>query len=704
MSSRIDILIQAVDKASGALKSVGSSVGGLKSKLSGLTEVGKIAVGMLVRDLAQGAATAFGEAVELGGQIDTLRRSFESMRRSLGATDLSLEGLREATRGTVSDVDLLTAANQAMALGLPTDNLEEMFGAAMKLGAAMGIDATKAVESLSTGIGRQSKLILDNLGITFKAEDAYAAYAAQLGVSTNQLTENQKKLAWQEFAMKMVKERADALGDTISEGQLKNMQWSASMENLKTNIGGMLGPLGMIAPAIQGFLPMIGTLIGTSLPGLIGGLGGVKGAFSAMSAVMMANPIMLVVAAIAALVAGLIWAYHNVKPFRDAVDGLANFLGTVFKPVIDAVVAGFNWLVEALRGFAGFIQDPIGTITNAVTGLRDSMVSRFKEVYDETGNVWKATWEGLKTIPVVGQILGAVEGLANSILGVFGLNMDDVFNVWQTMWTSIQNFVSDPIGSIQNAVQGLVDGMSSRFTEVYNETGDKWHATWEALKTIPVVGQIIGAVQGVANQISNTFGGAIQALGNIWNNIWNSMRSTAQWIINSIMGYISSIINKVWSFYYAIRDAINWAISVLRSLADTIRSVFGGALDAIGNFIASICFAHAIHRAVDSSIKDLDTWRDYLDESMKEGLQTIKGFGEAELGGVDLGGVKAGAAAAGGVQVVISAPLVNVEGAADERTAEYAAELVEEKLKTVVFEATSTAAPTKRIRYAGLRS
>jgi len=54
---------------------------------------------------------------------------------------------------------------------------------------------------------------------------------------------------------------------------------------------------------------------------------------------------------------------------------------------------------------------------------------------------------------------------------------------------------------------------------------------------------------------------------------------------------------------------------------------------------------------------------------------------------------------AGGVNVNVSGPLVNVEGSADKATAEYAAELVKEKLKTVLIEATSSAAPTKRIRF-----
>ena len=52
--------------------------------------------------------------------------------------------------------------------------------------------------------------------------------------------------------------------------------------------------------------------------------------------------------------------------------------------------------------------------------------------------------------------------------------------------------------------------------------------------------------------------------------------------------------------------------------------------------------------------------------------------------------------------ISINAPLVNVEGSADKATAELAAKLVEQKLKTVIIEASSSAAPTKRIRITGM--
>jgi hypothetical protein len=52
------------------------------------------------------------------------------------------------------------------------------------------------------------------------------------------------------------------------------------------------------------------------------------------------------------------------------------------------------------------------------------------------------------------------------------------------------------------------------------------------------------------------------------------------------------------------------------------------------------------------------------------------------------------------VNVTITAPLVSVEGSADRRTAELAADMMKEQLRSVIVEATSSNAPAsmKRIR------
>ncbi len=94
---------------------------------------------------------------------------------------------------------------------------------------------------------------------------------------------------------------------------------------------------------------------------------------TALNAVMAVNPIYLVVMALAALVAGLVWAYQNCEWFRDIVNDVGGRLYTFFEPAVRAV----SGAVEYLGGVWGAVMEgmrwvwdhTIGPIIDALTGV-----------------------------------------------------------------------------------------------------------------------------------------------------------------------------------------------------------------------------------------------------------------------------------------------------------------------------------------------
>lgn len=272
-NERYQVLLEInanVGKAVDALERVNGSMAKTEKSTSGLHGVLQRAAGFLVRDFARSMAGAISETVMLGGKIETLKTSFEALTKSSGKQVPTLEQLRTTTQGMISDVDLLTASNQALQLGLPTEDLDELILAGIKLGNAMGIDATAGVNSLITGVGRQSRLMLDNLGIIVDASQAYEWYAEKLGVSSSELDENQKRLGWQAYALEQIKKQSQLLGDNISDTAKQQSQWNASLENFKTVVGEALAPLSGLLTAMQPLMPLLGTLAANYLPDLIG--------------------------------------------------------------------------------------------------------------------------------------------------------------------------------------------------------------------------------------------------------------------------------------------------------------------------------------------------------------------------------------------------------------------------------------------------
>ncbi len=138
--------------------------------------------------------------------VNGLRASFRSLTDS---TSVTLSQLREATQQTVTDATLLENANLAIMLDLPAEDLPSLFEAAFKLGLAVGIEPTRAIEALCKGVGRRSRLILDNIGITFKPSDAYNWFASKHKLES--LSTEQKTEAWQKYALHLIREKASKL-------------------------------------------------------------------------------------------------------------------------------------------------------------------------------------------------------------------------------------------------------------------------------------------------------------------------------------------------------------------------------------------------------------------------------------------------------------------------------------------------------------
>ena len=87
----------------------------------------------------------------------------------------------------VSNLKLVETANRALALGISENQLPELMKVAAARAKVMGITVTQAFNDISTGIGRQSKLILDNLGIILDMDKAYTNYAEQVGKTISQI-------------------------------------------------------------------------------------------------------------------------------------------------------------------------------------------------------------------------------------------------------------------------------------------------------------------------------------------------------------------------------------------------------------------------------------------------------------------------------------------------------------------------------------
>jgi plasmid maintenance system antidote protein VapI len=201
------------------------------------------AIGSFFGGIALSAVNKLGAEIgvfaQKGMELAPLKASFQSLTIGIkqnGAEMLS--GMQTASRGLVSEFDLMKSANKAMLLGLPVtaETMGTLTQAATTLGRAMGQDATKSVDDLITALGRSSPMILDNLGLTVKVGEANEAYAAKLGKTAEQLTDAEKKTAFYEAAMEAAKRKTAELGNqTETLGEILQRVWT-SFGNIVTTV------------------------------------------------------------------------------------------------------------------------------------------------------------------------------------------------------------------------------------------------------------------------------------------------------------------------------------------------------------------------------------------------------------------------------------------------------------------------------------
>ena len=156
ISARLDKFTKQIDGASlkvqKSFQKVSKKLDGQFDKL-GATIAGAFAV--------QKIAQFTSEAIKLASVAEGVKSAFDRLN-----DPMLLDNLKEATRGTVSELELMKSAVQAKNLGVPVKNLASLFEFATQRAADTGEAVDYLVQSIVTGICRKSPLILDNLGIS----------------------------------------------------------------------------------------------------------------------------------------------------------------------------------------------------------------------------------------------------------------------------------------------------------------------------------------------------------------------------------------------------------------------------------------------------------------------------------------------------------------------------------------------------------
>lgn len=490
----------------------------------------------------------------------------------------------------------MSAQRASMNMANALRNLEGPTGTMQKEFKLLGINADELHQHLATqGLGGTLEWLSQvaekgapKVGQTYvSALQKLTGSASGLNVALMTTGENSKDTS--KAIGDIGKATADAHGNVTGFSNLQHTfafqmnQAKAAVQTAGIAIGNVLLPaVTSIAKTIaQVVAPMaewisqhqkIVGLIAAVAAGILVGVGAMKawaaiqGTINTLMAIFDAeadaNPIGLIVVAIAALVAGLIYAYTHFQTFRTIVNAVFSSVKDVIVGawhVIQAVWSALVTTAEAVgHAFAvafNAVASVATTVWHAIAGVWDAIASVTTTVWNAISGFFTKWWPLLLMIfaTPIALLMGmwnhfhsTIESVAKTVWHALSSFFTGVWNVIkmaaQAAWTQIQLFIVDPIKIAWSILMTVVHAIGSFLQGAWNTILGVVTGAWNLIKQA-IISPLTGAWKWLMGWV-NTF---TQIGMNIIQGIINGLDGAWHWLTDKISNIASSALNAAKS-------------------------------------------------------------------------------------------------------------------------------------------------------------
>lgn len=462
-------------------------------------------------------------------------------------------GKTEAVFGNATDSVIAWSQNSADAFGLSQSEALAMVSTYGAILNAQGVaaDTSKAYSQdliqLSADMAAFNDVSTDRAGVALRgaltgeyealkslgvvmtaAEVDTRALAIATAEGRDEITEADKVMARYQILMEKTSQQQGSFAAEADGASGSMAIFQAHLKDAANNIGRHLLPAGTklirkltdlakwvdgLSDTQQKWVIGIGLAVAAIGPLLIalGAFGPMLATGAAMLGVFL-SPLGLVIAGIAALAAGAIYAYQNFEPFREAVDKVAAALKDFAADALEKVIAGWN---------------------------------KLKEAFDAEG--WSGVWDTI--------VQAAQDGLRNILDAI--RNFD-----WGSAWNALVSAAQTAIGWVLDAIRNVDWGalIQGGWDILYQGL----QLAWEAVKDIPwesIIGKIADFSSWLAGQISDI----------PWPTIIGKIADFATWLSGKVSDIPwSTIVGKIADFSVWLGEKISdipWA-TIIGKLED----------------------------------------------------------------------------------------------------------------------------------------
>lgn len=288
----------------------------------------------------------------------------------------------------------------------------------------------------------------------------------------------------------------------------------------------------------------------------------VKGTTSVLAKTLAAlglGPIPIIIAAVAALVAGLVVAYNKSETFRNAVNGMFSKLAELAAPLIETVkslIASFQQMGDAL---APLVNDLLSSLVPVLEGIAGIIGTLLSVLLPPLIAFIQGILQGIQVLlPVIQMLLSVIIAVFTAIFEVVGTVLNGIVTFFnETIPMAIQA-VGDWFMQLPQRIGEAVD---SAFATVQQWGDNVWNFFTQ---TIPAW---MDSVKQWFDKLPENIGYAIgNALTKIflWGiDTWNYLVTNVPLWIDGVRKWFAELPGKLWEcFLTAIAKVVLWGANV----------------------------------------------------------------------------------------------------------------------------------------------
>ena len=256
---------------------------------------------------------------------------------------------------------------------------------------------------------------------------------------------------------------------------------------------------------------------------------------TAFNVAMAANPIGLIVLAIAAVVAGLVWFFTQTEIGKQIFGEFVKFVSGVFQSIVSVISTVANAIIVPFQNFLAFVSPIFNTLWQIVSSI---------------------------FILIVAVVATAIQSIVQPFIWIF--------QNWQTIWNNICGFVS----TIWNAIVGVVTAYINTMNAIIS-------AIVGAIMAVisPIVNWINdNIIQPIANFFSGLWNGIVQGVTGFIQGVMNVILPIANWINNTIIQPIARFFAGLWN---GIVQGVSGLVTSVKNVFSSIIGIIKAPINAI---------------------------------------------------------------------------------------------------------------------------